>query len=80
MSFHSGEVFTDFFPNSKNKVIITTKTNFEIKLALLLNIVDAQSSKGKLFREFLIVSLSISILNSFNLEIPMSIKINTLLL
>ena len=47
-----------------------TKTNFEIKLALLLKIVDAQSSKGKLLREFLIVSLSISTLNSFNFKMP----------
>ena len=57
-----------------------TKTNFEIKLALLLKIVDAQSSKGKLLSEFLIVSLSISILNSFNFKIAISIKIRTLLL
>ena len=57
-----------------------TKTNLEIKFALLLNIVDAQSNRGNSLREFLIVSLSIFILNSFNLDIPKSIKIKTLLL
>ena len=43
ISFHSFEVLTFFLPNNKNNVIITTSTNFEIKLALLLNIVDAQT-------------------------------------
>ena len=70
----------DFFPNNKKRVIIITKTNFEIKLALLLKIADAQSSKGSVLREFHIVSLSISILNLFNSEIAISININTLLL
>ena len=78
ISFHTGDVFSDFFPNNKKRVIITTKTNLEIKLALLLKIVDAQSKRGKSLREFLIVSLSISILNSVSLDIPKSIKIKTL--
>ena len=66
ISFHTGDVFKDFFPNSKKSVMITTKTNLEIKFALLLKIVDAQSKRGKSLREFLIVSLSISMLNSFS--------------
>ena len=49
-----------FLPNNKNNVIITTSTNFEIKLALLLNIVEAQSKKGSVVRVFRITSLSIS--------------------
>ncbi len=60
--------------------MITTKTNLERKLALLLKIVDAQSKRGKSLRKFLIVSLSISMLNSFSLDIAKSITINTLLL
>ena len=80
ISFHTGDVFNDFFPNNKKRVMITTKTNLEIKFALLLKTVDAQSKRGKSLREFLIVSLSISILNSFSLDIPKSIKIKTLLL
>ena len=60
--------------------MITTKTNLEIKFALLLKTVDAQSKRGNSLREFLIVSLSISMLNSFSLDIPKSIKIKTLLL
>ena len=80
ISFHTGDVFTDFFPNSKKSVMITTKTNLEIKFALLLKIVDAQSNRGNSLREFLIVSLSMSMLNSFSLDIPKSIKIKTLLL
>ena len=55
-----------------------TRINFDIKLALLLNIAEAQSSKGKLFKEFLIVSLSISILNSLNLVMQRSIRIKSL--
>ena len=73
ISFHTGDVFNDFFPNNKKRVMITTKTNLERKLALLLKIVDAQSKRGKSLRELLIVSLSISILNSFSLVIPKSI-------
>ena len=69
ISFNTGDVFTDFFPNSKKSVMITTKTNLEIKFALLLKIVDAQSKRGNSLREFLIVSLSISMLNSFSLDI-----------
>ena len=61
-------------------ILTITKSNFEIKLALLLKIVEAQSSSGKVLREFLIVSLSISTLNSFNFDIPISTKIKTLLL
>ena len=57
-----------------------TSTNFEIKFALLLKSVDAQSSNGRVFSEFLIVSLSISILYFLSSEIPKSISINTLLL
>ena len=75
ISFHTGEVFTDFFPNNKKRVMIITKTNLEIKFALLLKIVEAQSKRGKSLREFLIVSLSISILNSFSLDIAKSIKL-----
>ena len=50
ISFHSGDLLIDFFPNNKKSVIIITKTNFEIKLALLLKIADAQSSNGNVLR------------------------------
>ena len=80
ISFQTGDVFTDFFPNNKKRVMIMTKINLEIKFALLLKIADAQSKRGNSLREFLIVSLSISMLNSFSLDIPKSIKIKTLLL
>ena len=73
-------MFSDFLPSSKNKVIIITNTNLEIKFALLLNIAEAQSNKGSVLREFLIVSLSISILYVLSSEIPISTNIKTLLL
>ena len=77
MSLHTGDIFCDFFPNNKKRVMIMTKINLEIKFALLLKIVDAQSKRGKSLREFLIVSLSIYILNSLSLDIAKSIKIKT---
>ena len=78
--FSALDVFFDFFPNNKKRVMIITKTNLEIKLALLLKIADAQSKRGNSLREFLIVSLSMSMLNSFSFDIAKSIKIKTLLL
>ena len=73
-----GEVFFDFLPNSKNNVIITTRKNFDIKFALLLNILDAQSRKGKVDKVFLIISLSTSTSYSCNLLITKSINNKTL--
>ena len=64
MSFHSSEVFLGGVPNNKKSVIITTRRNFEIKFALLLNIMPAQLVIGNSTIVFLIVSLSISISNS----------------
>ena len=63
MSFHSSEVFLGGVPSNKKRVIITTRRNFEIKFALLLNIVPAQLVMGNSAIVFLIVSLSISISN-----------------
>ena len=64
MSFHSSEVFLGGVPSNKKRVIITTRRNFEIKFALLLNIIAAQLVMGNSAIVFLIVSLSISISNS----------------
>ena len=77
ISFHSSEVFLGGVPNNKNNVIITTKRNFEIKFALLLNIVPAQLVMGKSTIVFLIVSLSISISNCCSCIMTASIKMIT---
>ena len=73
-------MFLDFFPNNKNKVIIITRNNLEIKFALLLKIFEAQSKNGKSKRVFRIISLSTTISKSLSLLIKISINIKTLLL
>ena len=77
---YRSDSYVDFLPNNKNKVKIATRKNLEIKLALLLNTLEAQSKKGSVERVFLIISLSTSMSYSCSLLIIKSINNKTLLL